>query len=108
MLTKRLPDGTWICEGVDLRDVEPAIYGALCKLRDYERTGLNPSDFRSSSYENKYMYKVMYENKQGKQMYILCENGEEACEMEMNLEALGYRDIVRSSFSRQVLIDARE
>lgn len=108
MLTKRLPDGSWSCKGVDLRDVDPVIYGALCKLRDYERTGLNPSDFRSSSYENKYMYKVMYENKQGKQLYILCENDEEAHEMEMNLEALGYRDIIRDRFSRQVLMDARE
>lgn len=108
MLTKRLPDGTWTCEGVDLREVEPAVYGALCKLRDYERTGLNPSDFRSNSYENKYMVKVKYENKHGKQLYILCENDEEACEMEMNLEALGYRDIIRDRFSRQVLMDARE
>lgn len=108
MLTKRLPDGTWTCEGVDLREVEPAVYGALCKLRDYERTGLNPSDFRSSSYNNKYMYKVMYENSHGKQLYILCETDEEAKEMEQNLEALGYKEIVRSRFSWQVIIEVRE
>lgn len=108
MLTKRRSDGTWTCEGIDLKEVEPAVYGALCKLRDYERTGLNPSDFRSSSYDNKYMYKVMYENKQGKQLYILCETDDEAREMQMNLEALGYRNVVRNIFNWQVLIDSRE
>jgi hypothetical protein len=108
MLTERKPNGEWSCKGVDLRDVDPVIYGALCRLRDYERTGLNPDAFKSSSYDNKFMYKVMYENKHGKQLYILCETDEEAREMQMNLEALGYRDVVRNIFSWQVLIDARE
>lgn len=107
MLTYRKPNGEWGCKGVDLRMVEPSVYGALRRLRDYERTGLNPDAFKTNKYENKYMYKVYYENKRGKQLYILCETDEEAEEMELNLEALGYSNIVRSRFSWQVLAEVR-
>lgn len=106
MLTKREPDGSWSVEGIDdITKVGPAVYGALCKLKDYEKTGLNPGDFRSDSYEVKYMYKVFYENKKGKRMCILCENEEESREMQLNLEALGYKDVVRNIFFWQVLVE---
>ena len=91
MLTKREPDGSWSVEGIDdITKVGPAVYGALCKLKDYEKTGLNPGDFRSDSYEVKYMYKV---------------NEEESKEMQLNLEALGYKDVVRNIFFWQVLVE---
>lgn len=106
MLTKREPDGSWSVEGIDdITKVGPVVYGALCKLKDYEKTGLNPGDFRSDSYEVKYMYKVFYENKKGKRMCILCENEEESREMQLNLEALGYKDVVRNIFFWQVLVE---
>ena len=44
MLTKINPDGTWNCQGVDFGEVSGNLYGALCKLRDYEKTGLEPDD----------------------------------------------------------------
>lgn len=105
MLTKIEPGGRWSCEGIDVTKVDKPVYGALCKLRDYERTGLNPGDFRSDSYEKKYMYKVLYDNKNGKRLYILCENEEEAKEMAANLEALGYKNIVRNIFIWQVFVE---
>ena len=45
MLTKKNPDGTWSVQGIDFKDCKGDMYGALCKLRDYEKTGLEPSDF---------------------------------------------------------------
>lgn len=44
MLTKTNPDGTWSCQGVDLSEVRGNLYGALCKLRDYEKSGFEPDD----------------------------------------------------------------
>ena len=105
MLTRKYPDGRWSVAGVELKNVEPAVYGALAKLKDYEATGLNPSDFRSDSYLVRYMYKVLYENKRGKLMCILCENEEEAREMKLNLEALGYKNVVRNIFLWQVILE---
>lgn len=43
-ITKELPNGTWEIDGMDWRAVPGNIYGALCKLRDYENTGLNPAE----------------------------------------------------------------
>ena len=40
MLTKKNPDGTWSVKGIDFKDCTGNMYGALCKLRDYEKTGL--------------------------------------------------------------------
>lgn len=60
MLTKTNPDGTWSCRGIDFSEVSGNVYGALCKLRDYEKTGLNPSDFMGDSYEKMYVYKIFY------------------------------------------------
>lgn len=43
-ITKELPNGTWKIDGMDWKDVPGNIYGALCKLRDYENTGLSPAE----------------------------------------------------------------
>lgn len=47
--TISLPDGSWFIkdyngENVPWDLIPPCIYGALCKLHDYEKTGLTPSD----------------------------------------------------------------
>ena len=47
--TISLPDGSWFVknhnrENVPWDLIPPCIYGALCKLHDYEKTGLTPSD----------------------------------------------------------------
>lgn len=44
MLTKINPDGTWSCNGIDFKGVSGNMYGALCKLRDYEKRGFEPDD----------------------------------------------------------------
>lgn len=44
MLTKINPDGTWSCRGVNMGNIEGNLYGALCKLRDYEKSGFEPDD----------------------------------------------------------------
>ena len=48
-VTVSLPDGTWWVkdnngESVPWDIIPRCIYGALCKLHDYERIGLSPSD----------------------------------------------------------------
>ena len=92
-------------EGIDVTTVDKSLYGPLCKLRDYEKTGLNPGDFRAYSYRVQYMYKVVYEDKTGRLRIMLCETDNEAKEMKLNLEALGYRNVTWSMFDRQVLIE---
>ena len=47
--TMVLPDGSWFVkdnngENVPWDLIPPCIYGALCKLRDYESIGLSPAD----------------------------------------------------------------
>lgn len=47
MLVKRKPDGTWWIDGIDFREIRkinPNLYGALCKLRDYEARNFEPDD----------------------------------------------------------------
>lgn len=41
-LTFKNPDGTWGLKNMDIKDVPHEIYGAICKLKDYEETGLTP------------------------------------------------------------------
>lgn len=40
--TYRTEDGRWGVRGVDFDGIGEVMYGALCKLRDYENTGLSP------------------------------------------------------------------
>ena len=58
MLTKTKPDGTWSVIGADgkeipWKDVPNELYGAICKLRDYEKTGLSPDTIEITRDENK-------------------------------------------------------
>ena len=42
MLTRQSPDGNWEVTGIPWSKIQGSLYGALCKLRDYEKTGLQP------------------------------------------------------------------
>ncbi|HCF82685.1 MAG TPA: hypothetical protein DER68_01570, partial [Ruminococcaceae bacterium] len=58
MLTKTKPDGTWNVIGavgkeIPWKDVPTELYGAICKLRDYEKTGLSPDTIEITRDENK-------------------------------------------------------
>ena len=60
MLTKSKPDGSWSVIGsngkeIPWKDVPVVLYGALCKLRDYEKTGLSPETVERLSNENAQM-----------------------------------------------------
>ena len=44
MLTYMFPDGTWGMRGYDIKQIPQELYGALCKLRDYEKTGYQPNE----------------------------------------------------------------
>lgn len=38
------PNGTWgLINGYDIKKVPKELYGALCKLKEYEETGLDPN-----------------------------------------------------------------
>lgn len=41
-LTRNYKNGFWSCDGVNLKDIPTAAYGALYKLKLYEDTGLSP------------------------------------------------------------------
>lgn len=41
-LTRNYKNGLWGCNGVNLKDIPTAAYGALYKLKLYEDTGLSP------------------------------------------------------------------
>lgn len=105
MLTKIEPNGKWTCEGIDVTKVDTPTYSALCKLRDYEKTGLNPSDFRSESYDKRYMYKVFYDDFEGVHRTILCDSEKTAKEMEEIFKSLGYMGVVRNRYSWQTIIE---
>jgi hypothetical protein len=42
MLTRQSPDGNWEVTGIPWSEIQGSLYGALCKLKDYEKTGLQP------------------------------------------------------------------
>jgi len=99
MLTEVKPDGTWSVKDVDFKDCKGGMYGALCKLRDYEKTGLEPSDFKSDSYEKKYVYKVFYGTET-----IYCETKENAETIIELLKKAGY-DAHMNVWSWQAFIE---
>ena len=43
-LTKKLLNGNWNVNGCPWDKIHGEIYGALCKLKDYEDTGLTPQE----------------------------------------------------------------
>lgn len=58
MLTNSKSDGTWSVIGSDgeeipWKDIPNELYGAICKLRDYEKTGLSPDTIAITRDENK-------------------------------------------------------
>lgn len=60
MLTKAKPDGSWSVVGADgqeipAREIPTALYGAMCKLHDYEKTGLNPEAIEKMKDENSWL-----------------------------------------------------
>ena len=60
MLTKIKPDGTWNVVGADgkeipAREIPTALYGALCKLRDYEKLELDPGAIAKMKNENSWL-----------------------------------------------------
>ena len=45
-VTYEKKDGTWGIKNVEWKDVPNELYGALSKLRDYERTGASPDEVK--------------------------------------------------------------
>ena len=104
MLTVKKPNGEWYVKGVDFKDCTGNMYGALCKLRDYEATGLEPDDFRGDSYEKKYLYKVFYESPYEHKKTVYCESKEDAEEIARLLYKDGY-DAEIDTYDYQALIE---
>ena len=106
MLTEIKPDGTWSVKGIDFNDCKGNMYGALCKLRDYEKTGLEPSDFRSGSYEALYTHKVSYREKNSSEIKrIFCETPEIAETIAALLKAYGCDFVAVNRWSWQTFVE---
>lgn len=45
-LTFKNQDGTWGIKGYDIKKVPTELYGAICKLMDYEETQLSPNQIK--------------------------------------------------------------
>jgi len=59
-MTVKKPDGSWSVKDNDGKkipwdEVEHRIYGALCKLLDYEETGLSPEEVEDMKAEKKWI-----------------------------------------------------
>ena len=104
MLTQKSPDGTWSVKGIDFKDCTGNMYGALCKLRDYEATGLEPDDFRSDRYEKKYLYKINYFDK-NEFHTIYCETKEDADRMYDILKGAGFKSVGVNVWGWQAFIE---
>ena len=52
-ITYDTPQGEWGINGINIKDVPRPLYGAMCKLHEYEKTGLDPDDI----YEMDKMYR---------------------------------------------------
>lgn len=113
MLTETKPDGTWRVKGIDFKDCTDNMYRVLCKLRDYEKTGLNPDDFVAKSYEKLYVYKIYYTksvvdkdgNKHNEIETLYCPDKKEAEAICAALKASGYIDAAVNRWSWQMLIE---
>ena len=49
--TYKEPSGTWGVHGEEFRNMSQTMYGAMCKLLDYEETGLSPDDVEEIQYQ---------------------------------------------------------
>ncbi len=106
MLTEVKPNGEWRVKGIDFKSCTPEMYGALCRLRDYEKTGLNPDDFVGDGYEKKYMYKVFYKpSLEAEFKGILCETKDDAEKIADMLEKAGCCNVLVNRWSWKVLIE---
>lgn len=45
-LTWKTENGTWGLKHYDIKEVPRELYGAICKLKDYEESGLSPDECR--------------------------------------------------------------
>lgn len=52
-ITYDTPQGEWGINGINIKDVPRPLYGAMYKLHEYEKTGLDPDDI----YELDKMYR---------------------------------------------------
>ena len=43
-ITQEIAGGKWELENIPWDDIDHRLYGALCKLKDYEDTGLSPDE----------------------------------------------------------------
>ena len=43
-ITYDTTSGEWGINGINIKDVPGPLYGAMCKLHEYEKTGLDPDD----------------------------------------------------------------
>lgn len=51
-LTYKEPDGRFGVKGMDWSDIPRVFYGLICKLKDYEDTGLSPEEVEKLKDEN--------------------------------------------------------
>lgn len=71
-LTYKNQDGTWgLNNGYDIKKVPKELYGALCKLKDYEETGLEPD--KAAEFDSMYLEKCKEINELKKQVATLQE-----------------------------------
>ena len=106
MLTVKKPNGEWYVKGVDFKDCTGNMYGALCKLRDYEATGLEPDDFRADSYDKCVLYRVNYLGDDDKVHTFYCQSKEEAERLETVLSISGYKYVTLDNWDCQAFIES--
>lgn len=105
-LIRRSPDGHFELPGVSWDEIPGTVYGALCKLRDYEKTGLHPDDFGATSYEKKRVYKIYYKLPEDDEMHTLyAENEDQAGKIIVMLANSGASSIVQNRWSWEVFIE---
>ena len=104
MLTETNPDGTWRVKGIELDECTPEMYNALSRLRDYERTGLNPQDFGGRKYEKLFLYKLYYSDNSGFHT-VYCETKEEADRICGILKNAGCKNVSVNVWSWQAFIE---
>ena len=57
--TYKEPSGAWGVHGEEFRNMSDTMYGAMCKLLDYEETGLSPDDVEHIQHQLKEVHTGM-------------------------------------------------
>lgn len=105
-LIRRSPDGHFELPGVSWDEIPGTVYGALCKLRDYEKTGLHPDDFGADAYEKKRVYKIFYKLPGDDEIHTLyAENDDQAEKIVAMLSRSGAVAAVKNRWSWEVFIE---